>query len=130
MTERRRVVIDRACWARGGKGGVPGLLNIHGNMCCLGFYSKQILGAPDDELALRGMPSALYGEPGGYKDPAMPRWFGKWHLYRCGEEVMARINDCSTIDEAEREAWITEGFRALAGIDVEFIGEGFPACPV
>lgn len=54
LKKPKEFTIDRSKWVQGGHKfksilGASKLLNNHGNMCCLGFYSKAC-GVPDKEL--------------------------------------------------------------------------------
>ena len=52
----KTVEINRAKWARGKINGYPSLLNEDGNMCCLGFACKQLLGLTDNQIRHIGEP--------------------------------------------------------------------------
>lgn len=111
-----KFTIDRAHWANGGNyesAGPPALLNINGNMCCLGFLGlacgldKNQL-ENDNEIIV--MPS----------DTNLKMWPNEMIKH---ENSFAIINDDKDLFQEEREMILTSEFKKVFNIDVEFVGK-------
>jgi hypothetical protein len=141
----KKLVIDRSRWLRGETEGV--LLNDDGRMCCLGFEALRI-GLTAREIRYGGNITTLECWCGReekqhlMREVDYPGWLGDFFTSRTdvgyaqhsnrtdlpqpypmgsAEDALTIINDCPDVDDATREAWLTEGFRALGGIEVEFV---------
>ena len=121
-----KVTIDRSKWSAGpytqpSKNGWYGnaLLTDRGKRCCLGFLG-QACGLTDALARDRALPrfqdtdwpKNLF-ENSVRMDPYPLHW----------AQVFADINDSVVVDDGLRESWIAEGFRAVLGVEVEFVGE-------
>lgn len=127
-----KFTINRKTWVRG-RPDDSALLNEYGK-CCLGFYCNA-RGFTDDEITGYHMPIALHKREraGGFSTgglmenaPVTMPLFSSRSFAPLGiagpQTIMAAINDASDIDDATREAWLTEGFRVLAHAEVTFEG--------
>lgn len=118
--------VDRAKWARGGRGGNPGLLNDAGNMCCLGHISKQcgaklntFYGMPEDlAIDVHSKPYALLKDFLISIDVTARRDFYNNDL--AGKAAI--INDSRKTSDKQREAKLTKLF-AKAGYKLKFVGK-------
>jgi hypothetical protein len=125
-----KLVIDRSRWFRGQRNGCGEIENSvllrHGERCCLGFLGAAC-GIPDNELENKCYPRNVFVDG---KYPAK-LFRASWHTdpldgtFFDWETVFAVLNDTYAIDEPTREAWLTEGFRAVLGVEVEFV-DGAP----
>lgn len=131
----KKLIINRAKWARGGKNGSAALLNSAGNMCCLGFACAR-LGFTKDQLADEGEPLSLAES---LEDVEKIRKLGglvtivtdeSWddedeeiHTYdnsKWSSEAIY-INDDDSISDKMREYRLKPILRR-AGFDVKFVG--------
>ena len=125
--ERRKLVIDRAIWLRGGGSG-SGMLRTLAEpvkMCCLGIY-LDACGIPRDELAGLGRPSDLMlgVDKGRVAFPDEARWLLRRENRRFNSEAAVALyqtNDSSQLTAAQREEALRRIF-AQHGVDVEFAG--------
>jgi hypothetical protein len=117
-----RIEIDRAQW------GKYTLLDKHnGKMCCLGFICKQA-GLSDDDIQDVGYPSTLWDysirrkrvQTGPIPDLLKPFISGHSDATLLASDL-ARINDSTEIDDAEREARLIER-AAKDGFEFVFTG--------
>jgi len=131
----KTLTIDRSKWRTGGDDfiepqkdlGRTMLLNDKGQMCCLGFYSKQLGGLSDDEILNLEEPRTL-AERCGYDrmNDDMMRLvkkgyeFGPEHTSFTIEAIT--INDNERIENDVREIEIIQHFKRI-GVDVVFTGE-------
>ena len=141
-TEKRKLVIDRSRWARGGINGDPRLLNKDGCMCCLGFLALAC-GIPEDDIRDKGEPSETLVEYDEASDefterPGMlNRWpsalFEESQVPKYAEPHKTDSELCTNImvanDEEElgvdRETALTDLFADGLGWELEFVdGEG------
>ena len=101
-------VVDRSKWNCGRTNGEAALLNPEGFMCCLGFYSLQVLGKTTTDILNQPYPD----------DPSDTETLNS--AYR----TIARDNDIAphVIDQADREARLVAAFRREFGCDLSFVG--------
>ena len=113
--------VNREKWVRGGapafeRFGSAKLLNDRGNMCCLGFVSKQC-GAKTGVLLGKSFPSEL-----GCTLPAKAKFLLEVDEYQPWLEDRAQaINDDPALKPNTREAKLKALFRE-AGHEIEFYG--------
>jgi hypothetical protein len=133
----KTLTIDRSKWRTGGDDfiepqkdlGRTMLLNDKGQMCCLGFYSKQLGGLSDEEILNIDAPSTLaercgYGRMNGDMLRLVKNDFcGEFKTENTSfaEEAIA-INDNERIENDVREIEIIQHFKRI-GVDVVFTGE-------
>jgi hypothetical protein len=132
----KTLTIDRSKWRTGGDDLIEPretmmartmLLNEKGQMCCLGFYSKQLGGLSDEEILNIDAPNTL-AERCGYDrmNDDMMRLvkkgyeFGVEHTSFTIEAIT--INDNERIENDEREEEIIQHFKRI-DVDVVFTGE-------
>jgi len=121
------VEIQRSRWRCGGTSpyveskagkGTTALLNPEGYMCCLGFACTQLCDLPEEAIYNKSMPDELgaylrhFTENGGE---------GNFMNSSLSDEA-ARINDNGRISNQDREAELTNLFKAY-GIEIEFVGK-------
>jgi hypothetical protein len=129
MSEKIKVVIDRAKWRTGlfsanrTGAGLTRLLNVGGYMCCLGFCCRAA-GVSADDLMNRGKPSDLLR---CLKlsllrlQPLFMRVSGE-QLNSDLALMAININDCTTTTPTEKEQKLLELFKD-SGFELEFTGE-------
>lgn len=141
----KKLVIDRSRWLRGKTEGT--LLDDEGQMCCLGFESRRIgltvrdirhggtiTGLPcwsgsEERQHIAGQsefPGWLESRLGGEKTMVGYSSCRSGFPMDSVEDALTIINDCPDIDDPTRETWLTEGFRVLGGIEVEFVDGPVP----
>lgn len=136
MSEKIKVVIDRAKWRTGQNGfnatgeGKTMLLNPDGYMCCLGFCCKAA-GVPDAGLIDRPRPDAvseslkekLSGMSVLLEPLAATINTPNFHL-KCSSFAWdaMEINDCEDTKPEEKEQQILEFFKN-SNFDIEFTGK-------
>ena len=117
------LVIDRATWARGGRGGASGLKNGLGNRCCLGFACLQVHRKSIKAIMFKAVPSSV-GIKVYYKARTVSNIrISGWSL----ESQMVTIND-RYMTERRRERLLKKCFASV-GIAARFVGKGFPKEP-
>lgn len=131
-----KVTIDRAKWNTGERLGISRLLDENGARCCLGFLVKAC-DIDDDQMLDVGLPSEVglddFGTERSERLRRIPSvLFDTAHQVRTWsttsygsdwENIFAAMNDAMGVDHETRESWIAEGFRAVLGCEVEFVGE-------
>ena len=126
MKSNFKFVVIRDKWARGRTNVSSELLNIMGNMCCLGFLGKAC-GYNDEDLKQVPSPGYIVYE---YIDgkvlskfPSSLVMLDAKHPFECRDTPACRnlmkINDDEEISDQEREKLLTEKFLEI-GIEVEF----------
>ena len=126
LRKPKKLTIDRSKWVQGGREfrsilGAPKLLNSHGNMCCLGFYSKAC-GVPDEELENQSLPAQL-----DVRVPYLTAYKGGQIYDSDLAQKLAGINDHDS-DEGwadltlkKKEKLIRENFKKI-DVKVRFTG--------
>lgn len=109
--------VIRSKWARGGRGGLPRLLNTSNKMCCLGFYTRAC-GYQPKEIRGLGLPT----EAADYLERGM-QWCAEWpdDVANNAENVIAEWNDDEYTTDAEREKQLKSLFRKYGKIKVNFV---------
>ena len=113
------LVIDRPRWYRGRD--YSSLIVADGQMCCLGFYLKE-LGATDDQIRGVDMPETLAD---CNELPADAGWLvergagGEYCFNSQACTDLARVNDAQDLTDEAREQLIT-GMFAKHGVEVTF----------
>lgn len=117
-----KLTIDRERWSRGGKQATY-LLDSHGQMCCLGFYSLAC-GFTEAEIKLKALPTDLCSRETSPKNKrAWKKLFSKHVTHNTSEkeDLFAAINDRKSISDKMRESLLTKEFAEI-GVDVKFVG--------
>lgn len=129
----KKVRINRANWACGGRYSKRDPINYKGNMlyneetngmCCLGFAANQLCEIPIDLLKNQAYPSSLgiIGVTKNVNDPAVSFGFDSLDELRAFERQAVNINDNPKLSYARREKQILKLFKKY-NIDVQFYGE-------
>lgn len=114
----KKLIIDRNFWRRNLLGAdiEESALLIEDQLCCLGFYCRDIGKIPEKDLMCRGFPSDIGINI--FRDVAMEE------LQYSLEKYLTAINDRNEtyrfISNGEQERLIAEGFK-IVNIEVEFI---------
>jgi len=121
----KKLIIDRSRWLRGSEGSSALLVRVMDEdpqMCCLGFHALAC-GLSEKEIENQPYPSSLDTYPESWLMLEQEVWgpLSSTPNVRSWDRVLALINDASAVDDATREAWLTEGFRELGGYEVEFV---------
>lgn len=110
------LTIDRKTWARRtnrGKKlhykGENSLKTEEGGYCCLGFYCKDILKIPEDQLLNLGTPSDLSS-----RSVKLPKDDPYW-------TYITELNDSRGYKDSEKEKLIREWFKKNLKVKVRFI---------
>src|SRR5262245_40487071 len=114
--KHKQFTIKRSEWGRSRKGraAIGTLFNPRTRtMCCLGFFSNQVLGIPKEAMAYKSTPLDL--EYGTEEDRLVANAVAVPQLIRLND----REDECLDLDDAEQEQPIAETFRA-AGFDVVY----------
>jgi len=123
-----KLEIDRERWLCGDGDGL--LLDDHGNMCCLGFYSN-VCGVADKDMLDWTSPSELFmdrekpkAEMVNFKDLVrlVPRNPGNSAIDTQLCRELMTINDSVNYDNITREIMIRDSFKTIA-IEVVYVGE-------
>jgi len=123
MSEKIKVVIDRAKWRTGAGGahesgiGDTKLLNDSGFQCCLGFCVRAAV--PNVNILGVNMPAGLGGSIPELSEPERAENYSK-NTVLAGRA--AKINDDRFLRRAEREEKLLELFRDSI-YAIEFFGE-------
>jgi hypothetical protein len=126
----KKLIIDRSRWMRGGMPMVTCddgtrslrdgcLIDNDDYQCCLGFYAFAE-GADPYESLNQPLPGDVLDLDEHSWLMASTGWSDSGRVNTV-QEALAWINDAELLDDATREAWLTEGFRVLGGIEVEFV---------
>jgi hypothetical protein len=121
----KKLVIDRNRWLRGHEGSSALLVRVMDEdpqMCCLGFHALAC-GLTEDDIENKAYPSVLGDYPERWLLEEQDSWVPESGVVnvKLWDRVIALMNDANGVDDPTREAWLTEGFRALGGIEVEFV---------
>lgn len=116
-------VVDRKTWARGKKGGL--LLSEDGEMCCLGFVSRQA-GLSDGEICGIGTPDNVcsVGSEKLYKKLGLITDSDSDPDVLIDSEFCKKameLNDSESIDDAMRESELAKLFCGH-GLEIRFEG--------
>jgi len=115
MNTDKVLVIERAKWLRGDKGGSV-LLDADGHMCCLGFDAVA-RGLKPEQLLDVSAPGSVEDAPDSYIQVML----GEYACQRlCVIDALLH-NDDSSLDEADRENLIAEDLKQLGWDRVEFV---------
>lgn len=127
----KRLVIDRATWARGGKKGITALLNKDGNKCCLGFALLDC-GVEEDSIYDLGLPSDVIAQVPLEAREDLGNRLG-WLVQSVGEDnfqyfddgdavaLAVNINDEPSLSESARESMLKQLFM-MNGVELTFTG--------
>lgn len=107
-----KFTIERSKWLRGQGSTVSALLCDNGKMCCLGFYALSHGSTSESILNVKSPEQSLS------KDWAEKLVRGDFNNSVC--ELLMTTNDRIDVDDAAREASLTELFASI-GVEVEFV---------
>lgn len=138
MTERLKLIIDRARWLRGEGSDASYLLRgLDRRMCCLGFLCRA-RGFTEGDLLEQREPNDLVNVE-GLEDEQLDGLVAIHHHQEDAEDPydetdytdeavvgqLIVVNDDEKLTEEVREIEV-KTLMATIGVDVEFIGEGTP----